>query len=108
VTWCGDEECDDAGAWDVACCCLHTSGLCSVSLCVLEGLRVFLSVLGIHFGPWILVCICFLNAGCCKCVGHPELAMCCCCCLHLCVGAFVFLLRAFSLVCGIFWRCFRC
>jgi len=91
VTWCGDEECDDVGAWDIACCCLHASGLCSVSLCVLEGLRVSFLVLGIHFGPWILVCICFLNAGCCKCVGDSALPLCCCCCccLHLCVGAFV-------------------
>jgi len=56
----------------------------------------------------------FLNAGCCKCVGDSGGALCCCCCFHVCLRvcacfhvclrgcACVFLLRAFSLVCGIF------
>jgi len=46
----------------------------------------------------------FLNAGCCKFVGHPGLALFCCCCFRVCLRGCVcdFLLRAFSLVCGIF------
>jgi len=31
----------------------------------------------------------FLNAGCCKCFGHPGLALCCCCCFHVWLGGCV-------------------
>jgi len=44
----------------------------------------------------------FLNAGCCKCVGDPGLAL-CCCCFHVYVLVFcMFWLRAFSLACSIY------
>jgi len=106
VTWCGDVECDDVGAWDIACCCLHASGLCSMRLSEREGVRMSFVRLGDSFCSLDRrVHLVFLNAGCCKCVGDSGLALCCCCCLQVCVYVFVcvcFWLRAFSLVCDIF------
>jgi len=64
-----------------------------------EGLWVSFVRLGDSVGSWEpRVHQVFLNAGCCKCVGHPGLALCCCCCLHVCVGVLCvcFWLRAFS------------
>jgi len=57
---------------------------------VLEGLWVSFVRLGDSVGSWEpRVHQVSLNAGCCKCVGHPGLALCCCCCFRMSVCVYV-------------------